>query len=143
MTDQTSWMLVSHDLFDRDAAPLVDRRSLSLRDGLKLLWHRTLTERVLPDGRRGFTAFDLRCDGVVIRIPEDFAALERLRGWCADAQGQVPVYALLLETVAAAHEWLHGHGRNALLILELLKRAHDAEDGRHILRLLYGHPGYP
>lgn len=78
-----AWQLWSQDFFDRDAAPFLERSGTGRRDGLLLLWQRTLDEGVDDRGRPTFTWFTLSLAGgprlTVPRDPLDNPELARLR----------------------------------------------------------------
>jgi len=116
------WQLLSHDHFDRDSEPSVDRGGLDLREGLKALWRATLNERVRAGGERGFVSFDLRRGREVIRIPEDFRTLSVLRQWSASGEGDVDAEAPLLTTLALAHAALYWQGQGAAEVLDIVRR---------------------
>ncbi len=116
------WQLLSHDHFDRDSEPSVDRSGLDLREGLKALWRATLNERVRAGGERGFVSFDLRRGREVIRIPDDFRTLGVLRRWSAGGDGEVAPDAPMLTTLALAHAALYGKGEGAAAVLDIVRR---------------------
>ncbi len=58
-----AWQLWSHDFFDRDAAPHLERSGTGRREGLALLWRHTLDEGVTDAGAGTFTWFTLSLAG--------------------------------------------------------------------------------
>lgn len=63
MSTPNAWQLWSHDYFDRDAEPFLERSGDDRRTGLALLWQRTLDEGIVDGGRATFTWFTLSFAG--------------------------------------------------------------------------------
>jgi hypothetical protein len=83
---EVEWQLWYRDLFDRDCPPSVEIRGRGLIAGLIELWARHLFETVRPDGRLGFSRFNLWSESRSITIEGDPAGAARLRGWLFGTQ---------------------------------------------------------
>jgi hypothetical protein len=95
-----AWALWSHDTFDRDADPSLEREFDTLAAGLAGLWRQTLREAIDDGGRATFTEFSLRGSTRMVFLPRDpfdnpeLAQLRRR--FLADEEG-------FLEQLVAAH----------------------------------------
>jgi hypothetical protein len=117
------WQLWYRDLFDRDYPPSVEVEGRGLVAGLTELWARHLFETIRPDGRLGFSRFNLWCESRSIEIDGDPAGAARLRAWLfGDQEHTARGYlaeadSALLSLLAATHAALLAAGRSAAPIL--------------------------
>lgn len=77
------WEIWYQDTFDRESPRRVDLSGRGLVNGLVELWARHLFETVQPDGRQGFSRFNLwwKQKERSLEITGDRVGQSRLRGW--------------------------------------------------------------
>lgn len=128
------WAVWYTDTFDRDAPPRVDARGRGLVEGLAQLWARHLFETVRPDGRQGFSSFDLRWKQGRVEIGGDREGARRLRGWMfGKKEHSYKGYAAeadpaLLKKVATAHARLIERRQGTEQLLAIALAAKDGTD---------------
>jgi hypothetical protein len=131
---EAEWQLWYRDLFDRECPPSIELRGRGLLTGLIELWARHLFETVRPDGRLGFSRFNLWYESRSIEIDGDPAGAARLRAWLfGDQEHTLRGYVdeadpTLLALLAATHASLLAAGRSSTLILAAAASAVDRRD---------------
>ena len=121
----SGWTLHAHDLFDRQDSPQVVASGLELVPALRLLWYRTLNERIGPAGERLFTGFQLWRGANRTAVPDDLPALAKLRAWAEDDATGLQPEAPLIARIAAVHSRLWLRGREPSRITELAASSID------------------
>ena len=123
---EAEWQVWYEDMFDREAPRSVEASGRGLVKGLVELWTRHLRETVRPDGKKGFSRFNLWWTPRSVDIVGDWEGAVRLRGWVFGTQGKDN--RSLLNRVAAVHAHLIVAGQSSQAILETAVAAQDLQD---------------
>lgn len=141
---EAAWEIWYQDTFDRESPRSVDLSGNGLVNGLVELWARHLFETVQPDGKQGFSRFNLwwQQKGRSLEIAGDWAGQIRLRQWVYGSrryteQGYVKAGdEKLLRAVARTHCRLALAGRTSEAIITAAVRSVSQEDFEAQLPLL-------
>jgi hypothetical protein len=147
LAPEAEWEIWYQDSFDWECPRQVDLAGRGLVQGLVELWARHLFETVQPDGRRGFSRFNLwwKQGGRSLAIAGEWAGLVRLRQWVFGsrqhaARGYVQAGdKKLLLALAAAHCRLVMADQTSEAILAAASTAASRQDlETQLLRLTAG-----
>jgi hypothetical protein len=120
---EAEWQVWYQDMFDRECPRRVETSGRGLVKGLTELWTRHLRETVRPDGKKGFSRFNLWWTPRSVDIVGNWEGAVRLRGWIS-GQGN----RSLLNKVVAVHAHLIVAGQSSEPILETAVAAADRRD---------------
>jgi len=124
------WQIWYQDMFDRETPRQVVAEGVGLAAGLAELWRRHLRETVLPNGRLGFSRFNLwwKQASRSASITGDSAGIVQLRGWVLSRarRSQEGAGEDVLSAVAGVHSHLMVEGRSCEGILATAALAPDA-----------------
>jgi hypothetical protein len=144
LVPEAAWEIWYQDTFDRECPRSIDLSGGGLVNGLVELWARHLFETVRPDGKLGFSRFNLwwKQKDRSLEVAGDWAGQSRLREWVFAGkhhtdQGYVESGDKeLLRAVARAHCRLALVGRTSEAILSIAGRSVRREDFEVQLLLL-------
>ena len=133
---EAEWQIWYQDMFDRECPRQVEVSGQGLVSGLIELWAHYLFETVQPDGREGFSRFNLwwKQRGRSVEIIGGKAGLARLKGWAFGDQQRTNKSTIqggnrkLLKKVAVTHSHLVLTDQTSEAILATAEAAANQKD---------------
>jgi len=133
---ETEWEIWYQDTFDRECPRQIDIAGRGLEDGLVELWARHLLETVTEIGGKGFSQFNLWCEGenIGIEIEGEWGGLVKICDWIyggeaqAGKSGSARKDVDLFKLLAVTHKTQILKGGTCDVILALAVVAETRED---------------